>query len=82
MPQCAKSQRAPFFQDVYFEPDVIEAMGAAFEKACRSLNGSAQSDLLREMVAKGIIEAARGGERDPDQLCDETLKALGFVSPN
>ena len=74
---------APFFQeDVYFEPDVIEAMGAALEKACQSLNGSAQSHLLREMVAKGIIAAARDGERDPDQLCEEALKALGFVNPN
>ena len=80
MQRFANSQCAQFFQDVYFDPDVIEAMGAAFEKACRSLDGAAQSHLLREMVAKGIIEAARSGSRDPDHLCDEALRALGFVS--
>jgi len=72
------SQCGPFFQDLYFEPDVTAAMGAAFEKACCSLDGAAQSLILREIVAKGIIAAARNGKRDPDQLCDEALKALGF----
>jgi hypothetical protein len=68
----------PFFDDVYFEPDATEAMGAAFEKACRSLNGTGQPDIIREIIAKGIVDLARNGERDPDQLCDEALKALGF----
>jgi hypothetical protein len=72
------SQCGLFFQDLYFEPDVTAAMGVAFEKACRSLDGAAQPHILREILAKGIIAAARGGERDPDQLCDEALKALGF----
>jgi hypothetical protein len=68
----------PFFDDVYFEPDATEAMGAAFEKACRSINGTGQPDIIREIIAKGIIDLARNGERDPDYLCDEALKALGF----
>jgi hypothetical protein len=68
----------PFFDDVYFEPDATEAMGAAFEKACRSINGTGQPDIIREIIAKGIIDLARNGERDPDCLCDEALKALGF----
>jgi hypothetical protein len=68
----------PFFDDVYFEPDVTAAMGAAFEKACRTLDGSAQGEIIREIIAKGIVDLARSGERDPDQLCDETLRILGF----
>jgi hypothetical protein len=68
----------PFFDDVYFEPDATEAMGAAFEKACRSINGTGQPDIIKEIIAKGIIDLARNGERDPDHLCDEALKTLGF----
>jgi hypothetical protein len=70
----------PFFylQDVYFEPDTIAAMSAAMDKACRSLDGASQPDIIKEIIAKGILDLARSGERDPDQLCDEALKALGF----
>jgi hypothetical protein len=68
----------PFFDDVYFEPDATAAMGAAFEKACGFLDGTSQADIIREIIAKGIIDLARNGERDPDQLCDEALKTLGF----
>jgi hypothetical protein len=69
----------PFFDDMYFEPDATAAMGgAAFEKACGFLDGTSQADIIREIIAKGIIDLARNGERDPDQLCDEALKTLGF----
>jgi len=70
----------PFFysQDVYFEPDTIAAMSVAMDKACRSLDGAGQPDLIKEIIAKGILDLARSGERDPDQLCDEALRALGF----
>jgi hypothetical protein len=68
----------PSPRDEYFEPDVIAAMGAALDKACRSLDGAGQRDIIKEMIAKGIIDLARSGARDPDQLCEEALKALGF----
>jgi hypothetical protein len=43
-----------------------------------------QPDVITGTVAKRIIEAAEMGERDPDQLCERALKALGFsesISP-
>jgi hypothetical protein len=67
-----------YFQDVYFEPDAIAAMSAAMDKACQSLEGASQPDIIKEIIAKGILDLARNGERDPDQLCDEALKVLGF----
>jgi hypothetical protein len=41
---------------------------------------SAKVVLVREIIAKRIIEVARDGERDPDELCVRALKALGFSS--
>jgi hypothetical protein len=65
----------PFSQDVFFGPDGTRAMGAAFDKACRSLPG--QPDIVKEVIAKRIIDLARAGDSDPDHLCDVALKLLG-----
>jgi hypothetical protein len=40
-------------------------MGKAFDRACHSLHDIGQPDLVREIIAKRIIEVARDGERDP-----------------
>jgi hypothetical protein len=53
-------------------------MGAAFDKVCRSLHDSGQPGIVKELIAKRIIDLAREGESDPEQLCDMTLKSLGF----
>jgi hypothetical protein len=37
-----------------------------------------QPDLVREILARRIIEVARTGECDPDELCARALQALGF----
>jgi hypothetical protein len=55
-------------------------MDAAFDKTCQSLHDAGQPDIIKEIIAKRIISLARDGERDPDRLCEETLKALGFRS--
>jgi hypothetical protein len=34
-------------------------------------------DPLTRLVAKRVIALAKRGERDPDRICAETLKALG-----
>lgn len=65
--------------DVSFGPDATLAMGAAFDKACRSLQESGQTNVVREIIAKQIIDLARDGERDPDHLCEASLRALGFT---
>jgi hypothetical protein len=70
----------PFFPSAAFDHNATRAMGKAFDRACHSLHDIGQPDLVREIIAKRIIEAARDGERDPDQLCVRALKALGFSS--
>ena len=53
-------------------------MGAAFDKVCRSLHNSGQPSIVKEVIAKRIIDLAREGESDSEQLCDMTLKSLDF----
>jgi hypothetical protein len=52
--------------------------GPKAERACQSLHDNGQPDLVRQIIAKRIIEVARKGERDPDELCARALRALGF----
>jgi len=68
------------FQEAAFAPDVTQLMSVAFDRACKSLHDRGQPDLVKEIIANRIIDAARRGVRDPDQLCDEALAALGQQS--
>jgi len=61
-----------------FDLEAIASMGMAFEKACRSLGNGKQAPLVKEVIAKRIIDAASHGERNPDRLCERALMALGI----
>jgi len=69
-----------FFHDAAFDSDATQVMGDAFERACRSLHDVGQPDLVREIIAKRIVEAAKTGERDPARLCEQALILLGINS--
>src|SRR5258708_38544571 len=51
-----------------FEPEATVAMGEAFEAACKELRDLGQLQMVRNVVAKRIIAAARRGELDPVRL--------------
>jgi hypothetical protein len=68
----------PFHQGAVFDPAATHLMGEAFDCACRSLPVSRDLDVLRTMIARRIIELARGGERDPERLCERAIEALTF----
>jgi hypothetical protein len=60
-----------------FDPETIRLMGIAFEVALASLRPTPDyADPVRETVARKIIELAKGGERDPERLCEGALKDL------
>jgi hypothetical protein len=63
-------------QEASFSPELVEAMSAAFEDACKQLGLAQRTDPLRDLVAQRIIEAARTGERDPIRLRDLALKGI------
>jgi hypothetical protein len=61
-----------------FDPEVTRAMGAAYDAACRQLHYTGRHLVMREVVANQIIEAAKGGERDPVRLCEIALAFSAF----
>lgn len=58
----------PFLRNQAFDPETIEAMSAAFTKACASLGLLERSDRMTELVAWQIIEAAQRGIRNDTVL--------------
>jgi hypothetical protein len=66
------------FRYADFDTQATSAMGAAFEKCMRELHDSGQPPIVREIVAKRIIEVARQGVRDPNLLAERALAALGI----
>ena len=65
------------FQEAAFGPEMTRVMGDAFERATRSLHDTGQPELIKEVIAKRIIDAVRRGIRDPRELCLEATKSLG-----
>jgi hypothetical protein len=61
-----------------FDPDVIAAMSTAYEKARRAIAGQAPDQILKEALAKRIIEEARLGHTDPKVLYERTIEAVGL----
>jgi hypothetical protein len=61
-----------------FDDEAVRAMGAAFDEACHSFRNFAHLDRVRELVAKGIIEAAKKGERDPTRLHWQAVVGFRF----
>ena len=60
-----------------FDDHATKVMGEAFDAARKDLHDTGQSDLVYEVIAKRIIEAAKSGERDPEKLRDWALTAFG-----
>jgi hypothetical protein len=65
------------FERADFDPETIEILATAYEKARKSLHDKGQPLLVQEVIAGRIISAARTGLRDPDKLCEMALTALG-----
>ena len=59
-----------------FEPEVVAAMGDAYERALGSFD-AVPVKTVREVIAGRIIGLAQKGERDPAVLCEKALEALG-----
>jgi hypothetical protein len=61
-----------------FDDRLTTLMGEAFDSACKELHDSGQPPIVYEVIAKRIIDAVRGGERDVMRLRNVGLAALGF----
>jgi hypothetical protein len=59
------------------EPDLMDAMRAAFYRVCDVLQLSCdREDPLTEVVVTKIVDLAKKGERDPEKLCFTVLAEL------
>jgi hypothetical protein len=61
-----------------FDDRATAIMGDAFDRACKELHDSGQPPIVYEVIARRIIDGARGGERDPVRLRNVGLAALGL----
>jgi hypothetical protein len=52
--------------------------GRGFRRGVKGPHDTGQHALVREIIAKRIIEAAKKGERDPVRLRNAGLAALGY----
>jgi hypothetical protein len=65
-------------QNAAFDDTATLAMGKAFDQACKSLRNFGSACMVREIIAKRIINVAKHGERDPTRLHVQALEALGI----
>jgi hypothetical protein len=56
-----------------FEPEVLKALGSAFDQICEALRLCPDEAHNREVIAVRIIELARNGVIDAEALRDRVL---------
>jgi hypothetical protein len=61
-------------QDI--DPDVLQAVTLAFVMACRDLNATEVSSVIKSMITRRILGHVRRGERDACRLCRRTVEEL------
>jgi hypothetical protein len=68
----------PFIRkaDTVFDDRITRIMGEAFDGAREELHDTGQPSIVYEVIAKRIIDAVRGGERDVMRLRNVGLAAL------
>ena len=60
-----------------FGPDEIEVMKAAYEAALIEVGVTDRDDLITELIAKAIVNVTASGERNPKEVMERALNALG-----
>ena len=58
----------PFLRGQAFDPETVEAMGAALVTTCDALGLSNRNDAMAHLVAEKIIELAERGLKKPTAL--------------
>ena len=60
-----------------FGPDEVEVMEAAYEYALIVVDVTDRNDPITELIAKSIVIVTATGEREPKQVMERALNALG-----
>jgi hypothetical protein len=62
-----------------FTSEETQILISAFNDTLRHIDESSRSDKLSSFVARQIIIAATGGERDPEKLRDSVLSVVSAL---
>jgi len=60
-----------------FGPDEIEVMRAAYEAALIDVGVTNPDEPITDLIAKSIVNVAATGERNPKEVMERALNALG-----
>jgi hypothetical protein len=66
----------PPFENISLDPAEIIAVKEAYDLACRTLQNIGQLEVDREIIARGVLRAAKAGERDANILCERAIHGL------
>ncbi len=66
----------PPFENISLDPAEITAVKEAYDLACRTLQNIGQLEVDREIIARGVLRAAKAGERDANMLCERAIHGL------
>jgi hypothetical protein len=58
------------------DPDLVKVAVLAFAMACRELNATETSSVIKGMIARRVIACAQRGERNAERLCRQTVETL------
>ncbi len=71
-----------YLQGHRFDAETTRLLGVGFEMALIALqHADGLVSPTRDAVAQKILELAKAGVRDPEQLCVEALKAMQPLAP-
>jgi hypothetical protein len=66
----------PPFRNLCLDPAGMIAVNEAYDLACRTLQNIGQLEVDREIIARGILQAAKTGELDANRLCERAIHGL------
>jgi hypothetical protein len=66
----------PTLQHFSADPAAVVAVNEAYDFACKTLQNIGQLEVDREIIARGILRAAKTGERDVNKLCERAILGL------
>ena len=66
----------PPFQNLSLDPAAVIVVNEAYDLACQTLQNIGQLEVDREIIARGILRAAKTGERDANKLCERAIHGL------
>jgi len=66
----------PPFRNLSLNPADVIAVNEPYDLVCQTIQSIGQLEVDREIIARGILQAAKAGERDAIKLCERAIHGL------